>query len=291
MSTELTLRHRRRIDLLPYCLLLPALIFAVIFKIYPVFYAFKEAFHARNGTEWTLRTYSNLFSDPNFWNSLWVTIKMNIIMIPLQIVISFILALLVNASIKGIGIFRSLFYLPVTISMPVAAICWSMILSYNNGIVNSLLNSLFNMENQGFFVDVKQALWCIILLCTWKGCGYWMMFYLAGLKGIDQSMYEAAMMDGAGYFSRLFKITLPLLKKTTLFITVANTSINLLLFAPVQLITEGGPSNTTDVLMYEAYRQAFQYGNYNKGAAITSVVIVLILIIVILQFKLMNEKD
>lgn len=289
MNTTLVEKKRRKIDLLPYCLLLPALLFALVFKIYPIFYSFYEAFHYKG--ELSLQTFASLFADPNFWNSLWVTIKMNIIMIPLQIVISFLLALLVNASLKGIGIFRSIFYLPVTISMPVAAICWSMILSYNNGVANSILGSLFHVEAQGFFTDVNQAMWCVILLCTWKGCGYWMMFYLAGLKGIDQSLYEAAMMDGASWFRRLFSITIPMLKKTTLFVTVANTSINLLLFAPMKLITDGGPSGTTDVLMYEAYRQAFKYGNYSKGSAITAVVTILILIIVVLQFRLMNEKD
>ena len=288
MNTTLA-EKKSRIDLLPYFLLLPALLFALVFKIYPIFFSFYEAFHYQGAL--SLQTFNSLFADPNFWNSLWVTIKMNIIMIPLQIVISFLLALLVNASLKGIGVFRSIFYLPVTISMPVAAICWSMILSYNNGVANSILGSFFNVEAQGFFTDVNQAMWCVILLCTWKGCGYWMMFYLAGLKGIDQSLHEAAMMDGAGWFRRLFTITIPMLKKTTLFVTVANTSINLLLFAPMKLITDGGPSGTTDVLMYEAYRQAFKCGNYSKGSAITAVVTILILIIVVLQFRLMNEKD
>lgn len=274
---------------LPYLLILPALIFALIYRIYPIFYSFFRAFHFK-GTL-SLRTYLNLFQDKNFWSSLWITVKMNLVMIPLQIVISFLLALLVNASLRGIGIFRSLYYLPVTISMPVAAICWSMILNYNSGVVNSILTSFFGLERQGFFNDGNQALWSVILLCTWKGCGYWMMFFLAGLKGIDTSLYEAATMDGAGYFRRLFSITIPLLKKTTLFVTVANTSVNLLLFAPMMLITNGGPSGTTNVLMYEAYRQAFKYGNYDKGSAITSVLVMLILAVVFLQFKLMDEKD
>ena len=118
-----------------------------------------------------------------------------------------------------------------------------------------------------------------------------MMFFLAGLKGIDESIYEAAQMDGAGFWAKTFRITIPLLKRTTLFVTVANTSVNLLLFAPMKLITEGGPSGTTNVLMYEAYQQAFKYGNYSKGSAITTVLVVLILLIVLVQFRLMGEKE
>lgn len=282
-------RAKRWTAVLPYLMLLPALLFAIVFRIYPIVYSFFNAFHFKG--QFSLETYSGLFQDANFWNSLWITIKINLVMIPLQIVISFLLALLVNASIKGIGVFRSLYYLPVTISMPVAAICWALILNYNSGIVNSFISNVLGMEKMGFFNDSNQAFWCVILLCTWKGCGYWMMFFLAGLKGIDQSLYEAAIVDGAGFFSRLFKITIPLLKKTTLFITVANTSINLLLFAPMRLITNGGPNGSTSVLMYEAYRQAFKYGNYEKGSAVTSVLVILILIVVFLQFRLMNEKE
>lgn len=286
INTNIKASWRKR---LPYMLILPALIFALVYRIYPIFYSFFRAFHYKG--ELSLQTYINLFQDTNFGSSFWITIKMNLVMIPLQIVISFILALLVNASLRGIGVFRSLYYLPVTISMPVAAICWSMILNYNSGVVNSIITSLFGVEQQGFFNDANQALWCVILLCTWKGCGYWMMFFLAGLKGIDSSLYEAATMDGAGFFRKLFSITIPMLRKTTLFVTVANTSINLLLFAPMMLITSGGPSGTTNVLMYEAYKQAFKYGNYDKGSAITSILVVLILVVVFLQFKLMDDKD
>ena len=273
---------------LPYFLLLPVLAFAVVFKLYPIFYSVISGFHFKGVL--SFRTYELMFQDSVFWNSFWVTVRMNLIMTPLQIVLSLILALMVNNAIKGIGVFRSIFYLPVTISMPVAAICFSMILSYNNGVANTILNAM-NIGTQGFFNDKSQAMACIILLCTWKGCGYWMMFFLAGLKGIDESLYEAAKMDGAGFFASLFHVTLPMLRRTTLFVMVADTSTNLLLFAPMKLITDGGPRGTTDVLMYEAYRQAFKYGNYNKGSAITGILIVFILVIVMLQFRLMADRD
>lgn len=274
---------------LPYCLLLPALIFACIFKIYPLIYCFIQGFHYKG--EWSFRTFQIIFSDQMFWNSLWVTIKINIIMTPLQIVLSFLMALLVNKTVKGVGVFRTLYYLPNTISMPVAAICWSLMLSFNNGLANSIVTTLFQGSPQGFFTDEKQALWCIVMLCTWKGCGYWMLFYLAGLKNIDTSINEAAKIDGAGSLRILWDITIPLVKKTTLFVMVADTSINILLFAPMQLITNGGPNNSTNVLMYEAYKQAFKYGSYEKGAAATCVLVVLILLIVFVQFKLMKQDD
>ena len=191
---QYTMRAKRN-RFLPYLLLLPVLILAAVFKLYPIFYSVVSGFHFKEN--WSLKTYELLFQDPVFGNSLWVTLRMNLIMTPLQIVLSLLLALMVNRTVKGIGVFRSIFYLPVTISMPVAAICFSMILSYNNGVANTILNAI-GIGTQGFFNDKEQAMACIILLCTWKGCGYWMMFFLAGLKGIDESLYEAAKVDGAG---------------------------------------------------------------------------------------------
>lgn len=284
---QITVRDKRD-RWLPYLLLLPVFVFAALFKLYPIFYSIISGFHFKGN--WSLRTYELLFQDTVFWNSFWVTIRMNLIMTPLQIVLSLVLSLMVNNTMKGIGVYRSVFYLPVTISMPVAAICFSMILSYNNGVANTILGA-FGVPMQGFFNDKEQAMTCIIALCTWKGRGYWMMFFLAGLKGIDESLYEAAKVDGAGFFTTLFRITIPMLRRTTLFVMVADTSTNLLLFAPMKLITDGGPRGTTDVLMYEAYRQAFKYGNYNKGSAITGVLIIFILLMVMIQFKMMAEKD
>lgn len=273
---------------LPYLMLLPALVFILVFKIYPVISVSVESFF-RDG-EFTFRTYQILFSDKTFWNSLWTTLKMNIVMIPLQVVVSFILALLVNNMVTGIGVFRSIYYLPVTMAISVASVTWNLMMNVNNGVFNSLL-SIFGIESQGFFTDAGQALWCIVIMATWKGCGYWMMYLLAGLKGVDNSLYESARLDGAGYFTTLRKITLPLISRAMLFVLVANTTANMLLFAPSKLITEGGPQNSTNVLMYEVYKSAFRNGNMSRAGAITTILLVIIIITVILQFRMMNKSD
>ena len=274
--------------ILPYLMLAPALIFILVFKIYPMISVSVGSFF-RNG-EFTFQTYRILFKDKTFWNSLWVTLKMNIVIIPLQVVISLFLALLVNNNVKGVGVFRSIYYLPVTMAISVASVTWSLMMNVNNGVFNSIL-SIFGIESQGFFTDPKQALWCIIIMASWKGCGMWMMYLLAGLKGVDTAIYESARLDGAGYFTTLTKITLPLIKRTMLFVVVANTTSNMLLFAPSKLITEGGPQNSTNVLMYEVYKSAFRNGNMSRAGAITAILLVIIMITVIGQFKMMNATD
>lgn len=273
---------------LPYLMLAPALVFILVFKIYPMISVSVGSFF-RDGN-FTFRTYEILFKDKTFWNSLWVTLKMNIVIIPLQVLISLFLALLVNNTVKGIGVFRSIYYLPVTMAISVASVTWSLMMNVNNGVFNSIL-SIFGIESQGFFTDPKQALWCIIIMASWKGCGMWMMYLLAGLKGVDTAIYESARLDGAGYFTTLTKITLPLIKRTMLFVLVANTTSNMLLFAPSKLITEGGPRNSTNVLMYEVYKSAFRNGNMSRAGAITAILLVIIMITVICQFRMMNSKE
>lgn len=280
--------YRIKEKMIPYLMILPALVFVLLFKIYPIISVSIGSFF-RKGV-FTFKTYQILFKDKVFWNAVRVTLRMNIVMIPLQVVLSMILALLVNSKVKGIGVFRSIYYLPVTMAISVASVTWNLMMNVNNGVINSLL-SLFGIPAQGFFTDVKQALWCIVIMATWKGCGYWMMYLLAGLKGIDTSIYEAATMDGAGFFTTLFRITLPMMKRTLLFVFVANTTANMLLFAPTKLITEGGPQNSTNVLMYEVYKSAFKNGNMSRAGAITAILLVITIITVIIQFKMLNRNE
>ncbi len=274
--------------IVPYALLLPAFILICIFKIYPIVLTLVQGFVVDGNI--TLKTYITLFNDPSFWNSLRVTLKLNVVMIPLQIFISFWLAMLVNQTLKGITVFRTIFYLPFTLSLTVATLIWNLMFNYNSGIINSIL-SIFGIAPQGFFIDKNQALWCIVIIATWKGCGYWMMFILAGLKNIDTSIYESAKIDGSGFLTTVVKITLPLLKKVLLFVLVANTTANLLLFAPMQLVTQGGPQGSTNVLMFEAYKSAFKYANQPRASALITVLLVLIVTICIVQFKFLNEKE
>lgn len=285
---NLTLSGKARA--LPYLLVLPALILILIFKAYPIFSTVLEGFRDMKG-EWTLSVYQRVFADKTFWNSLWVTLKVNIVMIPFQIFLAFCMALLVNTTlVKGIGVFRTIFYLPVTISLTVATILWSMMFNPNSGVLNSLL-SVIGIPAQGFLIDKNQALWCIVILASWKGVPYWMMFILAGLKNIDAEIYESAKIDGASWLTTVTRITLPMIKRVLLFVFVANTTANILLFVPMQMVTNGGPEGSTNVLMFEAYKSAFKFADRPRSAVIVTVLLVLIIVICALQFRLLNDKD
>ena len=278
----------KNIKIFPYLLVLPALALIIIFKMYPIVLniwvslRWKDSFSVIN--------YFNIITDNAFWKSLWITLKFNLILTPLQIVISLGMALLVSRKIKGIGFFRTIYYLPVTISLTVACIMWNMMLNPQNGIVNSILLKI-GINAQPFFTGNTQALASIMALSSWKGCGYWMMFLMAGIKDIDVSLYDAAKMDGASYWKTVFYVIIPALKKTFAFVLIADTTSNLLLFAPMYMITKGGPQDSTNVLMYEAYKSAFIYGDQARSAALMTVLLLIVGVIVAIQFAFLKRGD
>ena len=272
----------------PYLVIAPAIILILIFKLYPIVLNIWSSFQGNDG--FSTGNYARIFGDRNFWNSILTTFKFCIILIPVQIVISFGMALLVSQRLRGIGAFRTIYYLPVTVSITVACIMWNMMLYPTNGVVNSILMKL-GMEPQQFFTSNKQALASIMMLCIWKGCGYLMMFLLAGIKDIDETVYESAKIDGASYWQSVFHIMLPMLKRTMAFVVINDTTSNLLLFAPMYMITKGGPQNSTNVLMYEVYKSAFIYGDSARAAASMSVLLLIVGIIVAVQFKFLNKEE
>ena len=274
---------------LPYLLILPTILMICIFKTYPIIDSVIQGFSSAD-SNFTLDNYKLLFADKTFWNSLKVTLKFNIIIIPIQIVVSFIMALFVNVKIRGIEVFRTVFYLPFCISLTISTVIWQMMLNVNNGVINSMLGVL-GLRPIGFLIDKKWALLSIVLISSWRGCAYWMMFILAGLKGIDSAVYESAKIDGSGFFNTMFRITIPLLKNTWLFVLVANTTANFLLFAPMQIATDGGPQGSTNVLMYEAYKSAFKYSNRPRQACLVTILLIIVMLICFVQNRFMTDKE
>ena len=143
---------------------------------------------------------------------------------------------------------------------------------------------------QPWLTSASLALYSIIAIATWKGISYWMIFIIGGLQNISPEIYDAARIDGVKPWQRLAFITIPLLRPTLLFVLVADVSINFLLFAPIFMLTQGGPADSTNVLMYEAYKSGFVFGDMGRAMAIIVVVVAILLVIVGLQFKLLSGR-
>jgi multiple sugar transport system permease protein len=214
----------------------------------------------------------------------------NLIINPLQLVVAFGLALLVFQPGRGIWFFRTLLVLPMAVSTGLTAVLFGLFLDSNLGPVNGVLEWL-GIGAQPFHRSSDQALGTLIGIATWKGAGYWMLFLLAGLYTIPSTLHDAAMTDGATGWQRFRLITLPLMRKPMAFVLVADTAINFLFFAPVYILTNGGPSGATALLMFEAYRSAFTFSDTGRALAISTILLVIILVIVVVEFRLLRSPE
>jgi multiple sugar transport system permease protein len=199
------------------------------------------------------------------------------------------LALLVLRPTPLVPFFRAAYMAPMTVSLSLTSILWAILLEPTMGPVNGLLRSL-GLPPQPFWRGEDQALATLIGVASWKGVGYWMVFLLAGLLLVPKELHEAAMIDGAGAAARFRHVTLPLMRRPLAFVLVADTAANFLLFAPVYLITQGGPNGATALLMFEAYQAAFTYLDKGRALAISSVILFVIGILAVLELRLLRER-
>jgi multiple sugar transport system permease protein len=234
------------------------------------------------------RNYESLFTDPNFVSTIVRTLVFNVIINPLQIVLALLVAVLFVQRIPLVGVWRTLLFVPVTVPIVGSCIAWGAALN-PNGPVNAIISAVGG-NPQPFFTSPHQALASIIVLASWIGVGYWMLFLISGLQAIPEDLYDAAKIDRAGPVRTFFSITIPLLKRPLLFVLVADTVANFVLFVPVQLLTQGGPQGSTTLLMFDAYRTTYGYGSRNLGAAEVVILTAIMIFFVLLQFRLLREE-
>ncbi|MFF9512220.1 carbohydrate ABC transporter permease [Streptomyces sp. NPDC014724] len=232
--------------------------------------------------------YADLFADSQFWQSVRVTLLFSLVINPLQVLIALGLAVLLNRRFAGVRFWRSLVFAPIAVPPAVSAVIWG-ILYRPEGPLNAVLGTM-GIPPQPFLTSSQQALFAVIVLMSWVGVGYWMMFLIAGLQDIPQECYDAAAVDGATAWQRFVHVTLPLLRRPIAFVLVADTVSNFLVFAPVQLLTRGGPDGSTDLMMYDVFRRAYSVGDINFAQAEVVVLVAITLAVVAVQFRMMRGK-
>jgi ABC-type sugar transport system permease subunit len=286
--------RRRHTEMLwAFAFLAPAFLAILFLRIAPSVGAFVSSLYqgfpggVREAEFAGFANYSDLFSTPAFVETLVRTIVFNLIINPLQVVLALLVAVVMTRRVPARGLWRTLVFIPATVPIVGSSIAWGVALR-PKGPVNAIIEGLGG-EAQPFFTSPDQALASIILVASWIGIGYWMLFLIAGLEAIPGEYYEAARIDRAGPIRQFFSITLPLLKRPLLFVLVANTVANFVLFVPIQLLTNGGPQSSTTLLMFDAYRQTFTFGSRNLGAAEVIILTLIMLFFVALQFRLLRE--
>ncbi|MFI5012363.1 MAG: carbohydrate ABC transporter permease [Hyphomicrobiales bacterium] len=284
----------RTARLVPFAFLAPALLGLLIFRFAPILIALAGSFFGatiRGETVFKgLANYAELLADRDFWTSVKVTLLFNVIINPFQVVCAMGLALLARRPSRFVDLFRAGFLLPMTVSLAITSVIWSILLDPALGPVNGALRSL-GFPPQPFFRSSGQALPTLILVLTWKGAGYWMIFLLAGLLSIPKEVEEAAAIDGASRWQRFLHVTLPLMRRPLAFVLVADTAINFLMFAPVYVITQGGPDDATRLMMFEAYQSAFAYLDHGRSLAISTIILAIVLVIALFELRLLRQPE
>jgi len=233
-----------------------------------------------------------LVGDKLFVRSLLNTFYFALVVVPLQSLFGLMLALLVNQKIRGINIFRSIFFMPVVTSMVVISILWRFIYDGNNGLLNSALSwlTLGGFDGRSWLADTSTALPAVIGMSIWQAVGFHMIIWLAGLQTIPSVLYEASSIDGAGRWHQFRHVTWPGLRPTRIFVLVTITIAAMGLFTQIDVMTNGGPLDSTSTVIFYAVRQGWGQQNIAYGSAISLVFFCIVLTIALIQAWL-TRKD
>jgi len=288
------MRRKTREALTGWVFVSPALVTQILFIYFPLGWSFFVSFF-----RWNLirpmrfigfDNYTSMFTSSDFWSSMSVTFIYVAVTVPVSILIGLLLALLVNLPwLKGKGVFRTFFYIPVITSMAAAAVIWAWIFEGNVGLLNYFL-SWFGAKSINWLSDPDYALIALMIIGIWKRIGYNMVLFLAGLQVIPRTYYEAADIDGASTFSKFTSITWPLLSPTTLFVTVMQFIASFRVFVSVSVITRGGPANSTRVITFYLYENAFGYLKFGYAAAISVVMFLMMVVFTLIQFRFSKRR-
>lgn len=214
-----------------------------------------------------LGNYRRMLEDPLFWDSMQTTAVYVLVVVPVLFVVSLGLGLLVAQRLPGMGVFRTVFFLPYVISLVVVGVLWKFMLDDQVGVVNKSLRAV-GLEGQSWLGNPEIALYSVIAVFVWVMMGYYMIIFLAGIQEIPRELYEAARIDGAGAWSQFRRITWPLLKPTSFFVLLMSTVAAITGgFELVFVLTDGGPANSTSLAIYYIYQQAFVFGEFGYAAA------------------------
>ena len=242
---------------------------------------------------WGLEQYRRLWFDPSFRHALLNNALFALVIVPIQTTLALGLALLLNRPLKGMALFRTLFFMPVVFPMALVSVIWTIIYAPgSDGMMNAFLRfmTLGFWQPQDFLHDPVLALPAVMLLSIWQGVGFQMVIILAGLQSIPTSLYEAAAIDGSDRWNQFRYITLPQLRNTLVFVVLVTTILSFRLFDSVRIMTRGGPNDATTTVMNEAIKAAFDQQKMAKGSAITVTFFLIVLVITLLQRLLVQEE-
>ncbi len=285
--------NKKKNTLLGYLFFMPFGILFGLFKVYPFIKSIILGFNKWNMFQppefVSFDNYFTLFTTDRFWESLWHTLYFTILTVPFLVIFGFLVAVLLNSRIKNVGFFRAGFYIPYILSISVISLTWKLMYNETFGIVNKIL-SVFGVQSINWLNDPVFAMPAVAFATIWWTLGFNIIIYLSAIQQIPTSLYEAATLDGANSVQRLFRITVPLLKRTHILVIVLQVIYSLQIFGQVYIMTGGGPGGKTRTLIQYIYETGFKHFKMGYAQAIATVFFLLMVGVAIVQVKLMSKR-
>jgi sn-glycerol 3-phosphate transport system permease protein len=284
------MKKKWKTTLLAWGLLLPTFLFLSVFTLYPIFSSFFSSFFKDDLAVIRPRfvgfaNYVNLFSDPIFIKAFFNNLLIAVVTIPISIVLAVLTAVWANSlKRRGEGFFRIGFFYPVILPMVAAANIWLFIYTPSYGLLGRFLPTM------NILGDPNTAIWGIIVMLIWKQAGYLMIFYLSGLQGISRELYEAARIDGAGTIRSFQAITWPLLRPTTIYVTILSLTNAYKVVDHLYIMTKGGPNNASNMLLYYTYQNGFDFWDVGSASTITVMLVSILLILTSIHFFTQDKR-
>lgn len=274
--------------------LLPSIVLFGLFVFYPMAKTIYLSFFLTNQNGVPvyfngIENYTYIFTSDEFRNSMKATLLFVIYTVPVSVVLALVLAILANEKLRGVGLYRTIFSSTMGMSVAASAVIWLFLFHPSVGAFNNILKAI-NLPAVQWLLDPDWALLSISMTTIWMNIGFNFLVILGGLQNIDESLYESATIDGAGYFAKLRKITIPLLSPTLFFIVTISLINAFQSFGQIDILTKGGPIQSTNLVVYSIYKEAFINYQFGTASAQAIVLFFVVLIVTILQFKFGERK-
>lgn len=293
MNNHVALQKKR--TRIAYLFLLPNIIGFAVFTLVPVVWALVLSFMDWDGSKAPvfigLGNFFRLWKDSGFRISLLNTIIYTFGTVPVIIILSLVMSVLINNGIKGATAIRAAHFFPHISSIVALAVVWQFLYNAKQGPINMILRAIGIADPPMWLSSKDWALPAVMIMIIWKSIGYYMIIYLAGLKGVPHSLYEAATVDGANKWQQFKSITIPMLSPVTFYVSVMCIINSFQVFTPIYVMTKGGPGRSTSVLVFQIYQEAFVNYKFGYASAMSMILFLCILIVTLIQFQGQKKLD
>lgn len=270
----------------PYLYLVPVMILFILFVFWPFVKTIQLSFARTTPLGQVaqyvgLGNYKNIFTDGTFLNSLVTTLKFSVMRVILSIVLGFILAIISTEKIRAKGFFRTVYALPMAISAAAASVVFMFIFHSSLGILNKVLGT-----HIGWLTDKKYALIAVTIVSVWMAIGMNFIYLTAAIQSVPAELYESVALDGANFFQKHRHVTIPSISPTLFFLLIINVINSVQAYAEFKMMTQGGPAESTNVIVYEIYQEAFINSRFGVACSESVILFVILIILTALQFRL-----